>query len=135
VAAIWSRVSASSRISGGASRQTYRFRLTWTEGGARRERRLILRRQDQQQGLAVFPADLPRRIAPLPHAIQHGQAIGEGGGHDFFHEARPFGLGYRGAAFHIPPEIGFRDGGWPGAGGAGRWGCGATRQQQQSAKR
>lgn len=32
------------RISGGASRETYRFRLTWEEGGAARERRLILRR-------------------------------------------------------------------------------------------
>ncbi|MCA6304712.1 MAG: phosphotransferase family protein, partial [Phenylobacterium sp.] len=33
-----------SRISGGASRQTFRFRLTWTEAGAPRERRMILRR-------------------------------------------------------------------------------------------
>ena len=32
------------RISGGASRETYRFRLTWSEGGEVRERRLILRR-------------------------------------------------------------------------------------------
>ena len=37
-------VSALERISGGASRETYRFVLTWTEGGAARERRLILRR-------------------------------------------------------------------------------------------
>ena len=32
------------RISGGASRETYRFRLTWEEGGVARERKLILRR-------------------------------------------------------------------------------------------
>jgi aminoglycoside phosphotransferase (APT) family kinase protein len=32
------------RISGGASRETYRFRLRWLEGGAQQERRLILRR-------------------------------------------------------------------------------------------
>ena len=32
------------RISGGASRETYRFRLTWREEGQGRERRLILRR-------------------------------------------------------------------------------------------
>jgi len=32
------------RIFGGASRETYRFRLTWREGGAERQRRLILRR-------------------------------------------------------------------------------------------
>lgn len=33
-----------SRISGGASRETYRFRLTWTQDGARQDRKLILRR-------------------------------------------------------------------------------------------
>lgn len=32
------------RIFGGASRETYRFVLTWREGGAERQRRLILRR-------------------------------------------------------------------------------------------
>ena len=32
------------RISGGASRETYRFRLSWTEAGAGRSRALILRR-------------------------------------------------------------------------------------------
>jgi aminoglycoside phosphotransferase (APT) family kinase protein len=32
------------RISGGASRETYRFRLGWREGGESRERQLILRR-------------------------------------------------------------------------------------------
>lgn len=37
-------VSGLERISGGASRETYRFVLAWTEDGARRERRLILRR-------------------------------------------------------------------------------------------
>lgn len=33
-----------SRISGGASRETYRFKLLWNEDGAARERKLILRR-------------------------------------------------------------------------------------------
>lgn len=37
-------VEAMERISGGASRETYRFRATWREGGEARERRLILRR-------------------------------------------------------------------------------------------
>ncbi len=37
-------VTALERISGGASRETYRFRLTYREGGEARERRLILRR-------------------------------------------------------------------------------------------
>lgn len=37
-------VSGLERISGGASRETYRFVLAWTEDGARHERRLILRR-------------------------------------------------------------------------------------------
>ncbi len=32
------------RISGGASRETYRFRLSWRDGGEVRERKLILRR-------------------------------------------------------------------------------------------
>ena len=37
-------VSDLERISGGASRETYRFRLAWTEGGEARQRKLILRR-------------------------------------------------------------------------------------------
>ena len=37
-------VSALERISGGASRETYRFRLDWREAGEARSRRLILRR-------------------------------------------------------------------------------------------
>ena len=38
-------VEGLTRISGGASRETYRFRLTWTDpGGAAKMRRLILRR-------------------------------------------------------------------------------------------
>jgi aminoglycoside phosphotransferase (APT) family kinase protein len=37
-------VTALERISGGASRETYRFRLTYREGGEARDRRLILRR-------------------------------------------------------------------------------------------
>jgi len=38
------RVEGLERIFGGASRETYRFVLTWREGGAERQRRLILRR-------------------------------------------------------------------------------------------
>ena len=38
------RVSDLERISGGASRETYRFVLSWREGDAERQRRLILRR-------------------------------------------------------------------------------------------
>ena len=38
------RVDQLERISGGASRQTYRFRLSYRENGASHERRLILRR-------------------------------------------------------------------------------------------
>ena len=37
-------VEAMERISGGASRETYRFRASWTEDGKPRERRMILRR-------------------------------------------------------------------------------------------
>ena len=37
-------VAGVERISGGASRETYRFRLSWDEGERRHERRLILRR-------------------------------------------------------------------------------------------
>ncbi|HEX4711141.1 phosphotransferase family protein [Phenylobacterium sp.] len=38
------RVADLERISGGASRETYRFRLIWREDGEARERKLILRR-------------------------------------------------------------------------------------------
>ena len=38
------RVESLERIFGGASRETYRFVLSWREGGAERQRRLILRR-------------------------------------------------------------------------------------------
>jgi len=38
------RVSGLARISGGASRETYRFRLSWHESGALQSRALILRR-------------------------------------------------------------------------------------------
>jgi aminoglycoside phosphotransferase (APT) family kinase protein len=38
------RVSSLERISGGASRETYRFRLSYREGGQALDRRLILRR-------------------------------------------------------------------------------------------
>lgn len=40
-------VSDVSRIHGGASRETYRFNATWTEGGAEKSRALILRRDPE----------------------------------------------------------------------------------------
>jgi aminoglycoside phosphotransferase (APT) family kinase protein len=58
------------RISGGASRETYRFRLTWREGSAQRERRLILRRDP--------PASLintERRIEFAAYRAFHGSAV------------------------------------------------------------
>ena len=55
-----------SRISGGASRQTFRFRLAWTEAGERRERRLILRR-DPPASLI----DTERRVEFAPHNPLH----------------------------------------------------------------
>ena len=59
-----------SRISGGASRETYRFRLLWNEGGAARERKLILRRDP--------PASLietERRIEFEAYRAFHGSAV------------------------------------------------------------
>lgn len=59
-----------SRISGGASRETYRFRLTWSEGGEGRERRLILRR-DPPASLI----DTERRIEFEAYRAFHGSAV------------------------------------------------------------
>ena len=53
------RVDQMQRIHGGASRQTYRLRLTYTEGGRRVERRLVLRRDPPGKN----PSS-PYRIAP-----------------------------------------------------------------------
>lgn len=60
-----------SRISGGASRETYRFRLTWSEGGERRERRLILRRDPpasliETERRIEFEAYRAFRATPVP---------------------------------------------------------------------
>lgn len=59
-----------SRISGGASRETYRFRLKWSEGGEGRERRLILRR-DPPASLI----DTERRIEFEAYRAFHGSAV------------------------------------------------------------
>lgn len=59
-----------SRISGGASRQTYRFRLAWTEGCERRERRLILRR-DPPASLI----DTERRVEFAAYSAFHGTKV------------------------------------------------------------
>ena len=58
------------RISGGASRETYRFRLTWIEGGETRERKLILRR-DPPASLI----DTERRIEFEAYRAFHGSAV------------------------------------------------------------
>lgn len=65
------RVEALSRISGGASRETYRFRLLWTDAeGAPRERKLILRR-DPPASLI----DTERRIEFEAYRAFHGSAV------------------------------------------------------------
>jgi aminoglycoside phosphotransferase (APT) family kinase protein len=59
------------RISGGASRETYRFRAGWTdEGGRPRQRRLILRR-DPPASLI----DTERRIEFAAYRAFHGSAV------------------------------------------------------------
>jgi aminoglycoside phosphotransferase (APT) family kinase protein len=63
-------VEGLSRISGGASRETYRFRLSWTEGGQTRERKLILRR-DPPASLI----DTERRIEFEAYRAFRGSAV------------------------------------------------------------
>ena len=63
-------VSGLERISGGASRETYRFVLTWTEGGRRRDRRMILRR-DPPASLI----DTERRIEFEAYRAFRGSAV------------------------------------------------------------
>lgn len=61
---------AMERISGGASRETYRFRLRYRQGGQEHERRLILRR-DPPASLI----DTERRIEFEAYAAFHGSAV------------------------------------------------------------
>ncbi len=63
-------VSGMERISGGASRETYRFRLSYRRDGANHERRLILRR-DPPASLI----DTERRIEFAAYAAFHGSAV------------------------------------------------------------
>jgi len=63
-------VSALERISGGASRETYRFRLTWSEGEEARERKLILRR-DPPASLI----DTERRVEFEAYRAFRGSAV------------------------------------------------------------
>lgn len=64
-------VDSLSRISGGASRETYRFRLTWRDGeGAARQRKLILRR-DPPASLI----DTERRIEFEAYRAFFGSAV------------------------------------------------------------
>lgn len=63
-------VSALERISGGASRETYRFVLQWSEGGEARQRRMILRR-DPPASLI----DTERRVEFEAYRAFHGSAV------------------------------------------------------------
>lgn len=63
-------VAGLERIAGGASRETYRFRLAWTEDGERRDRRLILRR-DPPASLI----DTERRIEFAAYRAFAGSAV------------------------------------------------------------
>jgi aminoglycoside phosphotransferase (APT) family kinase protein len=63
-------VSALERISGGASRETYRFRLTWREGGRAHDRKLILRR-DPPASLI----DTERRVEFEAYRAFHGSSV------------------------------------------------------------
>jgi aminoglycoside phosphotransferase (APT) family kinase protein len=63
-------VEALERISGGASRETYRFRARWTEGGRKHERRMILRR-DPPASLI----DTERRIEFAAYRAFFGSAV------------------------------------------------------------
>jgi len=64
------------RIHGGASRETYRLRASWREGGVQRERRLILRRDpsgslidtDRRVEFAAYRAFHGTRV-PVPEAL------------------------------------------------------------------
>jgi aminoglycoside phosphotransferase (APT) family kinase protein len=63
-------VSQMERISGGASRETYRFRLSYRQGGQTHERKLILRR-DPPASLI----DTERRIEFAAYGAFHGSAV------------------------------------------------------------
>jgi aminoglycoside phosphotransferase (APT) family kinase protein len=63
-------VTALERISGGASRETYRFTLGWTEGGQARTRKLILRR-DPPASLI----DTERRVEFEAYRAFRGSAV------------------------------------------------------------
>lgn len=63
-------VTGLTRISGGASRETYRFVLNWREGGEARERRLILRR-DPPASLI----DTERRVEFEAYRAFHGSSV------------------------------------------------------------
>ncbi|MEW5685921.1 MAG: phosphotransferase family protein [Pseudomonadota bacterium] len=63
-------VSNLEQISGGASRETYRFRLGWSEGGTARERKLILRR-DPPASLI----DTERRVEFEAYRAFRGSAV------------------------------------------------------------
>jgi aminoglycoside phosphotransferase (APT) family kinase protein len=63
-------VSELERISGGASRETYRFVARWTEGGRSLERRMILRR-DPPASLI----DTERKVEFEAYRAFHGSAV------------------------------------------------------------
>jgi aminoglycoside phosphotransferase (APT) family kinase protein len=63
-------VSDLERISGGASRETYRFRVTYRQGGQAHDRKLILRR-DPPASLI----DTERRVEFAAYQAFHGSAV------------------------------------------------------------
>jgi aminoglycoside phosphotransferase (APT) family kinase protein len=63
-------VSGLERISGGASRETYRFRLAWRQAGQEHARQLILRR-DPPASLI----DTERRVEFAAYRAFHGSAV------------------------------------------------------------
>ncbi|MDB5443609.1 MAG: hypothetical protein JWP73_1985 [Phenylobacterium sp.] len=69
-AAVDVSVEAMERISGGASRETYRFVARWSEAGQPRERRMILRR-DPPDSLI----DTERRVEFAAYRAFHGSAV------------------------------------------------------------
>ena len=99
------------RISGGASRETYRFRLTWSDGGVARERRLILRR-DPPASLI----DTERRIEFEAYRAFSGSAVpvpemlwleegSEALGHPFFVAEEIVGYQATPNALFAPPYV------------------------------
>jgi len=97
-------VSGLERISGGASRETYRFELSWTEGGFTHNRRMILRR-DPPASLI----DTERRVEFEAYRAFRGSAVPvpemlwlEESSHPLDH---PFFIAEEIAGFQASPQV------------------------------